>query len=495
MEKNLTFILWNTKEPGIKTIYKLVYSGTKVLDRKSLKLRISEKNWDNLSKRVTVREKNHSEINTMLGSIEHEFRIQNSSAQEISDESCSVLYFENLLKSSFRDGMTKASTYKKYCTILQGLKKSAESAFGSPFLPFTELRKPEAIRELTLHLRKSRRKSRSKKEDHVVFNYLSVFKTYVDRWNTESGTQFPINTATFFRFVKNKKPARQATVLSDDQIGMMEDYLPKGKRNSSSETLAKNMFLFQYYSGGIRIQDCLFLTNKMFHSDRITSTVKKTGVLINIPYCFGMVECLSPYHPEEYRKALEKPRMGQLKLPTEVIMTLYRINHFDFSSMGYEGFTGFYNMVKSNPQYDELIPVLDRIKEIMQSEILREFFRLLREKPLQFVFPQLDIGDFEKVLDNPLKFSQNQDYILHRARTRHNSALARIGKSLGIENLTGHVPRHTLANHLMSEGFGLEKISHVLAHSEMKTTKIYLKNSHGYADTMDTLREFRSRKK
>jgi integrase len=495
MEKNLTFILWKTSEPGIKTIYKMVYAGKKVIERKSLRYRISEKNWDSVSKRVTSKEKNHVLINSLLVSTENTFRFENSPVEAGSDKTCSLFFFENRLNSTFRDGTTKASTYKKYSTILQGFKSCALAAFGKPELPFAELRNPETIRELTLGLKKSRRKSRSKKEDHVVFNYLSVFKTYVDLWNMESGTQFPVNTAAFFRFINRKKPAKQATVLSDAQIRMMGEYIPKGKRNSYSETLAKSMFLFQYHAGGIRIQDCLFLTNKMFHNDRLTTTVKKTGGLINIPYCFGMVECLRPYHEDEYRKSVQNVRTGKLSLPAEVIMTLYRIGNFDFSSMDYASFMGFYNMVSSSPRYAEIMPDLGKVRDLLEKEIMDIFFSSLREKPEQFVFPQLDIQDFKGVRDNTAKFTPKHEYILHRARTRHNSALSRIGKSLGIENLTGHVPRHTLANHLMSEGFGLEKISHVLAHAETKTTKIYLKNSHGYTDTMDTLKEFRERKK
>jgi integrase len=48
-----------------------------------------------------------------------------------------------------------------------------------------------------------------------------------------------------------------------------------------------------------------------------------------------------------------------------------------------------------------------------------------------------------------------------------------LGK-LGIEGLTGHVPRHTLANHMAYSGHSEEEIRLILAHSNVQTTKIYL---------------------
>jgi integrase len=91
-----------------------------------------------------------------------------------------------------------------------------------------------------------------------------------------------------------------------------------------------------------------------------------------------------------------------------------------------------------------------------------------------FIFPQLNFDDFRDALENQSNFTKEKEYLIHRARTRHNGSLKRIGVNLGIEGLTGHVPRHTLSNHMAYSGHSEEEIRQVLAHSTVQTTKIYL---------------------
>jgi integrase len=40
--------------------------------------------------------------------------------------------------------------------------------------------------------------------------------------------------------------------------------------------------------------------------------------------------------------------------------------------------------------------------------------------------------------------------------------LKRISENLGLPKITGHTPRHTLANHLLSEGYTPEEIGNIL---------------------------------
>jgi site-specific recombinase XerD len=91
-----------------------------------------------------------------------------------------------------------------------------------------------------------------------------------------------------------------------------------------------------------------------------------------------------------------------------------------------------------------------------------------------FIFPQLNFDDFRDALENQSNFTKEQEYLIHRARNRHNGSLKQVSKNLGIEGLIGHVPKHTLANHMAYSGHSEEEIRQVLAHSTVQTTKIYL---------------------
>ena len=53
MATNYTFILFPTKSPETKTIYEIIIHGNQVIHRKSLGIKITEKNWDKSKKRVS----------------------------------------------------------------------------------------------------------------------------------------------------------------------------------------------------------------------------------------------------------------------------------------------------------------------------------------------------------------------------------------------------------------------------------------------------------
>jgi integrase len=105
-------------------------------------------------------------------------------------------------------------------------------------------------------------------------------------------------------------------------------------------------------------------------------------------------------------------------------------------------------------------------------------------------FFQLDFGYFRDAPENHFNFTKEQEYLIQRARTRHNGSLKRIGENLGIEGLTGHVPRHTLANHMAYSGHSEEEIRQVLAHSTVQTTKIYLRERHGFSGSFEIMKRF-----
>ena len=107
----------------------------------------------------------------------------------------------------------------------------------------------------------------------------------------------------------------------------------------------------------------------------------------------------------------------------------------------------------------------------------------------------LDYDDFKDSIENGKDFSQEQEYQIHRARTRHNSALKRVSETMGIPTLTGHVPRHTLANHMAYMGNSEEEIRQVLGHANVRDTKVYLRERHGFSGSFDIMKRFHQLKK
>jgi integrase len=67
----------------------------------------------------------------------------------------------------------------------------------------------------------------------------------------------------------------------------------------------------------------------------------------------------------------------------------------------------------------------------------------------------------------------------------------RISKILNLPKMTGHTPRHTLVSHLLNnDQITEDQIKIILAHLNIATTKIYLKEKHGYGATHQIMKKF-----
>ena len=93
-----------------------------------------------------------------------------------------------------------------------------------------------------------------------------------------------------------------------------------------------------------------------------------------------------------------------------------------------------------------------------------------------FRSPYLNWEDFKDVVPDNLETTLRHKKLIQYARATHNSNLRRISKNLNIEKMTGHTPRHTLANHMNIQGAPITDIQNVLAHSSVAITQIYVQD-------------------
>jgi integrase len=301
----------------------------------------------------------------------------------------------------------------------------------------------------------------------------------------------------FLNFTQKKQVKKLAPSISRDQIVELENYVPVKlrKRCYTSQILAKDIFLFQYYSAGIRFIDAVTMTNSMIMEDKLVIPIRKTSDFITAPFHFPMMEVLRPYFAEQYHAAMGDVKLGTVILDARSIQQLFRLDGIDFVSMNHEELAGVISMVARQQSDAELILYLEDIKNRLEDQIVRCFFKQVKDLPIQFLFPMLDYDDFKDSIENGKDFSQEQEYQLHRARPRHNSALKRVSETMGIPTLTGHVPRHTLANHMAYMGNSEEDIRQVLGHANVRTTKVYLRERHGFSGSFDIMKRFHQLKK
>ena len=274
------------------------------------------------------------------------------------------------LNKSIEDNSLRYSTAKKYMTIQNCLEKVVFEKFKQKKLTFSMLTEIDNIREITLGVQNNLRGSTiSKKNTIVVKNYISVFRSYVQKWNRTIGSSSPINTTFFLNFTQKNHLKKLATYLSREEIELLKNFVPieKRKRCYNSQILAKNIFLFQYYCAGIRIIDALTLTNKNFTDEMVFVNIRKTSDILSTPITVDMMNTIIPYYPNLYEQVIEEIKISDIPFDVTSLSQFFRIDHFDFMSLNYKGFIELLNRIKLEDQ--EFNFQLNEIKKTIEKQI------------------------------------------------------------------------------------------------------------------------------
>jgi integrase len=493
MSEKITFILLATNDKNIGMIYSMIHQGSDVVSRKSMKIKIPYKFWDTKIHRVKKNYHDAERINDNIESLIKEFKRSNLNIPNGEDSQCVLEYMRKFTLKKRNDKMMPESTYKKYDTIIKNFEQIIYKVFKMDSLPFGSLRNKDFIYELKLEIRKNCKGGNRLKKNKSWFNYMSVFGTFVNHWNTVSGTQYPINTRIFTAEIPNDQQ-KFASILTHQELNKVEEFNPLGYKNGESQLLAKNIFIFQYYTGGIRIQDALTLTNKQIKSEGIEIKIKKTKQAELFPFCYEQVISLKNYYLNEYENSVHNIKLGNISLSANTIISLNNMEGIGtLNDLGLQELKSILNKVitnkKKQPELVQFIEPISEAIDVLKEEITNHFFSLLKMKPQNFLFPKLSWGDFKMVFGSSEigDLDSKQGYIIHRATTSHNSSLKTIAKHLDLERLSGHTPRHTLANHLLNDDHSVEEIQKVLVHSDPKTTEIYLNERHGNLNVNKTM--------
>jgi site-specific recombinase XerD len=468
----------NSKQIG--KLYAMIHSGSVVINRKSLKIDVPYKHWDKNNRRVKSSNPDSNQINNLIDEKIREFEIENQEIPTGNDLECALKYMKSRLNSP---SLTTGSK-SKYKTILKNFESVVYEELKMDSLPFKQLRDIKFIQILKNEIRKGRKGTNKFKSNSSWFNYMTVFGGFVKDWNKNSGTQFPINILPFTSDI-GKFTKKIACTLTHKELRALTEYEPINSRNKEAQLLSKNIFLFQYHTGGIRIQDALTLTNKEIKSNGFQIRIKKTNEIELFPFCYEQVECLKRYYPFEYNISLKSSEIGNINLHPSMIIQLNRmdgigeINKLTLNDVSEIRALVIKQSIEHN-ELKELVETLFELEELLKEEITKTFFDLLRKRPQSFILPKLDWDDFKESYTNTDNRTHNErhEYLIHCARSGQISNLKRIADNLGIEKMSGHTPRHTLANHLQEEGYSVEEIQKVLVHSNINTTKIYLKRRH-----------------
>jgi len=466
-----------------ETLYYGVYEGTNVITRKSLKTKIKNEHWDNKKKRPNHKCPNKELIEKMMRDTTKRIELEYKGCDFHDENQDFLLFAENRIR---QNQSIREVSKSKYTNYVSNLRWAVKEELKKDILTVSDLRNPDNIKRIKIGLRKNRKKKGKLKSDTAYVDAVKGFAREINVWNVQSETPYPINT-TILKADLPKKSSKPAVVLSDEQF----DRFCEVQTESRSQKLAQRVYMFQYLGGGLRIFDILMLTNKSFLQDYIQIQVMKTRQSIRIPYSLDLLNSLDIIYPTELNEAYEKFRFNTIKLPAPLLQdVLPIIRNWLVEDLSYPVFMDKFNTLVSNRSITRSkVESLFEILEIVENDIIKRFVDNINKESERFVFPLLNYPDFKENLYDTTKLSKRQNQLAQNGRQKHIEALKRFCRNHNFPKLSGHSPRHSFASKLDSEGYTVEDIKDVMAHTSPKTTMIYLRNRHPKSTALKTLRE------
>ncbi len=489
--EHIKFYLRPTKENDKSMLCHYVIDGQKVIERKSYKIKIPKRHWDNKRGRVKNTHPDFQYLNKIIDDTTSEFEYQQNLGNGNPEKQCVLMYYQNLLKSKI--GLSNTSI-RKYNIVLRNLKAVTKDLYGEEYLPFHYFREMETVKSIRNGIAKSRR-DEGQKSNKSLKNYLGRIAEVIKHWNASSGTTMPINTFPLTSYI-GKDTQKHARVMSEAELESFKAYEPEGNRNGLSERIAKQVFLFQFYTGGIRIQDALLLTNKSCKKGVFKIPIRKSRRHIQCMVSYNMAEALRPFYPKEFEDAERQVELSDIDIDFHHASFLVKLEYGQaLASWDYNDLLKVEALTKQADIhfYETHKGVFNTVRAQILQAIANRFFESLKKLDERFLFPYLKFECFKEVGVDWTKFTTDLEEQIHRARAKHNSALKRITTKLGIEPVTGHTPRHTAASIMLSGGMDDSFIKDVLGHQDFKTTEHYLRSRHPLRSRAVELNELMSK--
>lgn len=272
MTKSIKFIFHKgNKEETSGYVYVQIIENRERTYR-SLKLpRFEEKYWDYKTQRVK-KSKNIDYINyndiieTFLSEIIKEGKSLEK-FDELNNRISFLKYFERVLSSTKLE--MKHGTRLKYRTVYKKLVEYLKHK-GKGDLLFSQIT-IEFLDDLNNYMKQTGMETNS------VIHYLKIIRIILRKSQKDRSISNLYDPFTRFEFDKKEKKRKET--LSKDEIQYIKDFKIDNERIEK----VRNLFLFQFFTGGMRVSDLTILRYNNFVNGRISYRMFKTKNEINIP--------------------------------------------------------------------------------------------------------------------------------------------------------------------------------------------------------------------
>lgn len=468
--------------------------------KKSTGIKLQEKDWEKFFNKNTGRFRSdkrfleHEKYNDRIEECLEEVGKYKNQLEYIPNQKKSFLtYWNDMVR-----GYSNHGTVIKHQVVRNKLLKYLNSINKSDLL-FSEIT-PMFIKELRVYF-KAVRDPKSLSEN-TVNHYLKVIQSVINQASSDDYYSYIKHPFNGLKFSKKK--------VLKDILGKREiERLIKVEIEIENIIQAREMFLFQMFSNGMRVSDVFLLRWKNIQGTRLKYKMFKTGTEMDIPLNINMAIILSGYLgiKDRYEQLLNHLRIGFVNpyrrtspiqnfeapftLPQldelidknivkgtgrKVVKTARVSIAFKEAEVeDYKGFKIFQGDAKIKSVIDKREELLDEIDRVFIAGLVGRIDKMSKKERNQFIFPILNAKTFTS---NDGIYTIEQYKKIKHCSIVYNRNLKKVQKTCEIQtNLTSHVARHSYTNLLLGmEGVNLYDISQSLGHSNIKTTESYLRS-------------------
>ena len=499
MGKSISIIFLKQESTDSEGILYIRTIEGRVPKRKSLGIKIKETDFKKFFNKKTLRFKSDKrfargeDINFFIRDKLKELSKNDNELSYLPDEKKSFIkYWEDYLESFVNHG-----TKIKHQVVLSKIKKYLEHKSKVELL-FVEIT-PTMLRELKNYLSKVR--DPKVLSNNSVNHYLKIFKSVLNRAYKDDYFVYTKNPFASFDF---KRESIIKNVLTADELTSL---LSTSIENIDI-SLARDMFMFQLFSNGMRVSDVLLLRWNCFDKERLNYRMFKTANYLSVPVNINIASILYnqlgvPNRYDDMLKVFEhtttnengkikKVKLSEIEEQLSQIVILEKgmsdeqrakFNHLiDTNDVG--KYREFYYFKKNEISVMKLIQAREQLIKHVDDVYVRMMFSKIRttmkNKTNNFVFPVLKNSEFKNIKENNdfSKLSLEQYKALKHATIIYNRRLKKVQEICNITtNMTTHLARHSFTNILLTmKDVNLYDISQSLGHANITITENYIRS-------------------
>jgi integrase len=498
MKKNVTIkvVLHSRKDKNNLHPVKIRITENRISSFVNLGFSIEKKYWLKSTNRVSQSHPNHTQLNYLIELKFNEFDNYNKSNIKIVKGKLNV--FDDLELKIENDFQNQYYSKKKHRTLYYHLKKY----WGNLDLHYYDIDKEFYIgfRNYLQNNIVSRDTLTRIPSNNTIGGYLKFLTSFLNEKKQEGVF---VGDLDFVKKVSPKKIPTKIEPLTTDDIWVLDNILPSHDFLRPLLFNSLNTFLFNFWSNGLRIGDCLRLKWGNIQGDVIVVRMGKTKRILTIPLTdkniwrlfWYMDNIPTPYNWEN-RKWYNwdddngNPNEGlidefvELNFSnyTELLIELenlkdeysdnieYFLKDENVHIRGGRYSVEFNKFVKSQLSDKFPFDLMNEKKEVFNNSLIHSIIEYSKDErnKNRFIFP------FLKGFENETNISKLNNKISSSV-SLINKSLKVVGKEVDInKRLTNHLSRHSITSISKSLGTDVYDLKDMLGHTNIKQTEVYI---------------------